>query len=291
MRKNILDRLANGHVLVCHGAVGTMLQAAGDDFNRAPEMLNVRQPERVLAVQRAYIAAGAEVLSSFTFGASPIKLGRAGLAGEVAEVNRAAVQVARAAAGEDNYVAGALGPTGEILEPYGDLAEEEAVRSYAEQAAALAAAGADFFWVRTISDLAEARAAITGIREVSALPIFCTMTFDTGGRTMMGTSPTQAARTLADLGVAALGSNCGQGPEGMEAVLQEMVAACPGAVVIGQPNAGIPALEGGETVYDVGPETFGEYAARFAELGVKVVGGCCGSTPAHIAAITSALRR
>ncbi|MHB1133157.1 MAG: homocysteine S-methyltransferase family protein [Chloroflexota bacterium] len=285
----LLARLHDGRPLICHGAMGTMLQSADDEFNRAPEMVNLKQPDEVREVHRAYLAAGAEVLGTFTFGANPVKLRRAGLADQLHALNAAAARLACEAAVGEAYVAGSIGPTGEILEPYGDLSAQDATAAYVLQARALAEAGVDFFWIKTMSDLAEVRACVAGIRLVSDLPIICSLAFGVGGRTMMGVSPAQAALALSALGLAGIGANCGLGPVEMESVLAEMHVACPEARLIAQPNAGLPSLEGGDTVYKVGPAAFSACTRRFAARGAKFIGGCCGSTPAHIAAMAAAL--
>jgi methionine synthase I (cobalamin-dependent) len=288
-RKTLRQRLATGKVLLCDGAMGTMLQAAGLDLGEVPELLNLERPERVMAVHLGYIAAGVDIITTNTFGGTRQKMGRGGAADQVVEANRAGAALARQAAAGNVFVAGDMGPTGELLQPYGDLSVEEAVAAYAEQSAALVAGGVDVFLVETMSDLNEVKAAVAGIRKVSKLPIFCTLTFDTGGRTMMGVSPKQAALALSELGVDAFGANCGLGPEEMEGVARELLAACPDAAVICQPNAGLPSLEEGRAVYSASPETMGEFARRYAALGVRVVGSCCGSTPAHTEMIGRAL--
>ncbi|MHB1004754.1 MAG: homocysteine S-methyltransferase family protein [Chloroflexota bacterium] len=289
MGRAVREALASGKILLCDGAMGTMLQAGGADLGEAPELLNLEYPERVLAVHLAYVAAGAQIITTNTFGGCRINLARAGVADRIVAVNRAGAQIARQAAGAGAFVAGDIGPTGEVLAPYGTLKPAEAAAAYAEQARALAEGGADLFLVETMSDLAEARAAVEGIRQASDLPVFCTMTFDTGGRTMMGVSPARAAEALADLDLDAFGANCGLGPDGMEDAVREMRRARPEAMLIAQPNAGLPSLDDGKAVYGATPETMAEYARRFAALGVRIVGSCCGSTPAHTAAIGQAL--
>ncbi|MHB1414998.1 MAG: homocysteine S-methyltransferase family protein [Chloroflexota bacterium] len=289
MSMSLRERLAAGKVLICDGAMGTMLQALGLEVAGAPEQLNLREPDRVASVHRAYVEAGADIIITNTFGGNRIKLGRAGLADIAPAANKAAVEIARRAVGGRAFVAGDIGPTGELLEPFGTLSEEEAVDAFAAQAAALAEAGVDLFMIETMSDLSEAKAAVAGVRRVSDLPLFCTMTFDTGGRTMMGVSPSQAAETLSGLQVDGFGANCGQGPDEMEKVVAEMLRTRPAAVVVAQPNAGVPSLEGDKVVYSADAETMARYAKRYAELGVRVVGSCCGSTPEHTAAIARAL--
>jgi len=289
MRKPLRKALAGGKALLCDGAMGTMLQAAALELGGVPEMLNLRRPERVLAVHLAYLAAGADIITSNTFGGSRIKLARAGVPEVMETANRAGAEIARQAAGQQAYVAGSMGPTGELLEPYGNLAEADAIAAFAAQARALAEGGVDVFLIETMSDLREVQAAVAGIRQVSELPIFCTMTFDTGGRTMMGVSPAYAAAALADLGLDGFGANCGVGPEEMEAVVRDMLRERPQAVVIAQPNAGLPSVEEDRPVYSVDAESMAEFARRYAALGVRVIGSCCGSTPAHTAAIARAL--
>lgn len=282
--------LASGRVLVCDGAMGTMLQKAGVDLGQAPEALNVDRPAAVEEIHRRYVAAGADIITTNTFGGSQTKLARAGLAGRAAELNRAGASLARAVAGETVFVAGSIGPTGELLEPYGDLKVTEAEAAFAGQAAALAAGGVDLFLVETMSDLAEVKAAVAGIGSASDLPILCTLSFDAGGRTMMGVSPRQAAEALSALEIDGFGANCGQGPEEMEAVVHELLATRPGAVVIAQPNAGLPVMVDGWTEYDATPERMAEYAWRYVAAGVRIVGSCCGSTPEHTAAIARRVR-
>lgn len=289
MRPSVNERLASGRILLCDGAMGTMLQAAGLEAGEVPELMNLQRAERVLAVHLAYVAAGADIITTNTFGGTRVKMARADAEALVEEANKTGAQIAREAAGDHVLVAGSLGPTGELLAPLGDLSEEDACAAYAEQAAALAKGGVDLFLIETMSDLGEVKAAVAGIRRVSNLPIFCTMTFDTGGRTMMGVAPAQAAAALAELNVDAFGANCGQGPAEMEAVAREMLAARPRATVIVQPNAGVPTLVGDRAVYDVEPEQMAEFARRYAALGVRIIGSCCGSTPAHTAAIACAL--
>lgn len=290
MRRSLKEALNIGSVLVCDGAMGTMLQSAGLETGAAPELLNVENPERVAEVHRAYVAAGADIITTNTFGGSPLKLARAGFAEHMAKANRAGARVARAAAGDAVFVAGSMGPTGELLAPYGELSEEEAATGFAAQAQALAEGGVDLFLIETMSDLGEVRAAVEGIRRVSDLPIMCTLSFDAGGRTMMGVSPRQAAETLTELGIDGYGANCGQGPEDMEGVVGELLQARPGAVVIAQPNAGLPTLVDGQTVYDASPERMAAYARRYVEAGARVVGSCCGSKPAHTRAIAEAVK-
>ena len=278
-------------VLVADGATGTMLQSAGLAPGAAPERWNLENPDAVRALYKAYIDAGADMILTNTFGGSPARLERDGLRDKAHEANLAAAQLAREIAGDDALVMGDIGPTGLMLEPLGTLTYEDAVAGFAVQAAALAEGGADAILIETMSDLNEAKAAVEGARQVTDLPILVTMSFDTRGRTMMGVKPEKAAETLWLLGVDVIGANCGRTlTETLEAVTK-MRAAVPEAVLMAKPNAGLPHAEGADLVYDVTPDIMADYAQAFVnEAGVKIFGGCCGSTPAHITAIAEVLK-
>ncbi|HQE93002.1 MAG TPA: homocysteine S-methyltransferase family protein [Anaerolineae bacterium] len=287
-----LTALNEKSILIADGATGTMLQKAGLAPGAAPERWNLENPAAICALYRAYIDAGADMILTNTFGGTPARLERDGLRAQVHAVNLAAAQLAREVAGDQTLVIGDIGPTGQMLEPLGSLTYTGAVAGFAAQAAALAEGGADAILIETMSDLNEATAAIEGARQVTALPILATMSFDTKGRTMMGVKPEQAAQTLWGMGVAVVGANCGRTlSETLDAVLK-MRAAVPEAVLMAKPNAGLPHAAGGELVYDVTPAIMAEYAQRFvAEAGVKIFGGCCGSTPDHIRAVAAVLKR
>lgn len=289
---DFLARLRTGPVLVADGAMGTMLQKMGLPPGMPGEAWVLEQPERIAEVHRAYIDAGAEMILTCTFGGTRARMARAGLADRVAEINRRAVEIAREVAGDRAFVAGDIGPLGELLAPLGKRTYEEAVEIFAEQAAALAEAGVDVLYVETMSALEEVRAAVEACRRVAPdLPLTATLSFDTKGRTSMGVRPEQAAQTLLKLGVDGLGANCGRSLEMTEEAARKMREAAPEAPLIVKPNAGMPRMEGGRVVYDATSEQMGEYARRMVdEMGVRVVGGCCGSTPEHIAAIARAVR-
>ena len=287
---DISSRLKSGRVIVADGAMGTMLQAAGLPTGMAPEAWLLGNPAPVIGVHSAYVEAGAELILTCTFGGTRTRLEQAGLAERVAEVNRQAVEIARRAAGERAYVAGDIGPLGEFLAPLGQITSEQAVEIFAEQAAALAAAGVDVLYIETMSALDEMQAAVEGAKQAGAgLPIFATFSFDSHGRTNMGVRPEQAAEMLQALGVTALGANCGATLEMTEGAVTKMHEVAPDAILIAKPNAGVPRMEGREVVYDAAPEDMAEYARKFVSLGARVVGGCCGSTPAHIRAIAEAV--
>lgn len=212
--------------------------------------------------------------------------------GQVKEINAAAAKLAREVAGDGVFVFGDIGPSGELLKPLGKLAYEEAVAGFAEQADGLLAGGVDAILIETMSDINEARAAIEGVRKASAeLPLLVTFSFDTHGRTMMGTKPDQVAREIWALGVTAMGANCGRTLTETLTAIEQMRAAVPEAVLMAKPNAGLPHADGGDMVYDVTPEIMAEYALKFAEQKVKIFGGCCGSAPEHIRAIAEALKQ
>lgn len=267
------------------GAMGTMLQQAGLPAGTPPERMNLTAPQSVEAVHAAYAAAGADVLTANTFGASRRKLGE-----DPAPYIAAAIAAARRAAGSDRYVALDAGPLGALLEPFGEISFDEAYAMYAEIMEAGAAAGADLILIETVSDLLEAKAALLAAKERTDLPVFVTMTFGEDGRTFLGVDPAAAAVTLTSLGADVIGINCSAGPRELRPVLQEFLRHTHLPVMI-QPNAGLPRLEDGETVYDVAPEEFAQWADLFLEDGAAILGGCCGTTPDHIRALRALLDR
>lgn len=289
MPETLRQRLLDKGVLVADGATGTMLQAAGLTEGTAMESWNLTHPEKILDLHRAYLEAGSQIILTNSFGGSRFRLGKKGLEDKVREMNRAAATLAKEVAGQEAFVVGSMGPTGELMKPLGTLSYVMAVEAFTEQAEALAEGGADAILVETMSDLNEAKAAIEGAKRAADLPILCTMSFDTKGHTMMGVNPRQAVKELWSLGLIAVGGNCGRTLDDMEEVLRQMRAAVPEATLMAKPNAGLPRLVDGQAVYDITPQVMAEYALRFAELGAKIVGGCCGSTPAHIKAMAAAL--
>ena len=291
MTQDLVQYLADGHLLVADGATGTQLQAMGLPVGMAPELWNVERPDAILAHHRAYLDAGSQVILTNTFGGTRLKLDRTGdLGARTVELNRAAAAVAKEAAAGEAYVAGDIGPTGELLAPYGLLSYEDAVEIFAEQALALVEGGVDLLWIETMSDLNEAKAAVEGVQSVTDLPLFCSFSFGGSGRTMMGVSPAQAAETLWPMGLTAIGANCGEGIEPVASALSEIRAAVPEAVLIAKPNAGLPRMEDGETVFDLGPEKMAAEFPRLVSLGAQVIGACCGSSPTHLAAIAATVR-
>jgi 5-methyltetrahydrofolate--homocysteine methyltransferase len=288
--ETVLSRLRSGRVVVADGAMGTMLQSAGLPAGASPEAWLLENPDPVRGVHRAYVEAGAELILTCTFGGTRTRLRRPGLGDRVAEVNRQAVEIAREAAGDQAYVAGDIGPLGELLAPVGKMTYEQAVEIFAEQAQALTEAGVDVLYIETMSDLNEARAAVEGAQQAgSDVPITATLSFDRNGRTNMGVSPEQAAKALLAMGVDGIGANCGATLEMTEGALAKMHEVAPEALLIAKPNAGMPRMVKREEVYDATPADMAEYARKFVALGARIVGGCCGSTPEHIRAIAQAM--
>ena len=278
--------------VVFDGAMGTMLQAAGLDAGQASESWNLDRPDDVKAIHRAYLDAGAKVITTNTFGGSRPRLELQDLGDQVEALKLAGARLAKEAASEYGaLVAGDLGPTGELLEPMGTLTPDRAQDYFAEQLRGLVEGGADLILVETMSDLAEVEAAVRASQEVAPqVPVVVTLSFDTHLRTMMGVSPAQAIETLAPLGVAAIGANCGRGPDEMEAIMAQMAAVRPdGLLLIAQSNAGLPQLVGDHFEYDADPERMAAHALALKEIGVDLIGACCGSTPTHVRAMHEAL--
>ena len=278
-----LERVLRGQdFLVQDGAMGTLLQERGlTAHGELPDLLNLHDPDAVVDIHAGYVRAGAEMITTNTFGANVHKLeGRA----TVADVYRAAAANARAAGAR--YVAGGLGPIGVLLEPLGTLPFEAAYQIFAEQVRAVVEAGCDIVLIETMTDLREAKAAVLAAKDFSDLPIFASMTFGEDGRTFLGTPPGVAAAVLSSLGAHVVGVNCSLGPKELEPVARELVrcARCP---VVVRPNAGLPHVVEGRTVYDVEPAEFAAVMERIMEAGASVVGGCCGTNPAFTAELAA----
>ena len=281
----------SGSVIVADGAMGTMLQEAGLPSGTPPEGWLLENAEAVRQVHRAYIDAGSDLILTCTFGATRPRLERSGLSDRLSEINRRAVEIAREAAGDEVFVAGDIGPTGELLEPLGALSYEEAVEVFAEQAEALARAGVDVLYIETMSALDEAKAAVEGaLQAANGTPVTATLSFDSHGRTSMGVRPEEAAETLNKRGVQALGANCGKSFDMTLEAVEAMGRVTPDMPLIVKPNAGTPRMVEGEVVYDATPADMADYARQYVARGARIVGGCCGSTPDHIAAIARAVR-
>lgn len=268
-------------VLVCDGAMGTMLYAKGVFVNRCFESLNTSEPDLVAEVHLGYVRAGADVLETNTFGANRVKLSSFGLADRVRAINIAGARVARHAAREQAYVAGAIGPLGIRIEPWGKTGVDEAEEFFHEQATALVEGKVDLFVLETFRDLKEMGAAIAAVRRVCDLPIVAQMTIEEHGNTLDGTPPEKFGPELVRLGAHVVGVNCSVGPAAMLETV-ERIAAATGAPLSAQPNAGKPRHIEGRTIYLSSPEYMASYARRFSAKGVRLVGGCCGTTPEHI---------
>jgi 5-methyltetrahydrofolate--homocysteine methyltransferase len=276
-------------IQLADGAMGTMLQTMGLKPGESPDSWAIRNPEAILTVHRSYVEAGAEMLTSCTFGANRIKLSHYGLEKEVFALNAAAVKIARKAGGDRARVGGNLGPTGKLIRPLGELSFDAVFDVYAEQVTALTEAGVDYFIIQTMIDIQEMRAALLAAKQYGRAPVICQMTFEASGRTVTGTDPATAAVTLESLGADMIGANCSLGPDQLLPVIEKMVAATSLPVTL-RPNAGMPVLQDGRTIFPLSPEQFAAWVPRIVEAGVTAIGGCCGTTPAHIAAVRDALR-
>ncbi|HET9178389.1 MAG TPA: bifunctional homocysteine S-methyltransferase/methylenetetrahydrofolate reductase [Terriglobia bacterium] len=288
MREPILQRLEK-RPLVSDGAMGTMLYATGVSLNRSFDELNLVSPHLVKEVHMGYVKAGAELLETNTFGANRFRLAKFDLADRVREINLAGVRLARESAGEDLYVGGSVGPLGLRLEPLGPTSLEEARSAFREQVEALAEGGVDLIVIETMMDLEEAHQALLAVREATSLPAVVQMTVQEDGSTLSGASPEDFARQLDAWGADVIGINCGIGPATVLETLERM-AAVTTKKLSAQPNAGLPHSIDGRTHYLCSPEYMAERARRFIQAGARIVGGCCGTTPAHIKAVKAAVK-
>jgi methionine synthase I (cobalamin-dependent)/5,10-methylenetetrahydrofolate reductase len=277
-------------VLVCDGAMGTMLYGKGIFINRCFESLNLSQPDLVSGVHRAYLAAGADVLETNTFGASRVKLRGFGLGDQVHDINLAGARLAREVAGDAAYVAGAIGPLGVRIEPWGKTGVEEAREYFREQAAALVEGGVDLLILETFRDWNEAAAAVDAARAVCTLPIVALVTTEEDGNSLDGTPPEQFGPALEARGADVVGVNCSVGPAPMLETIERLSAVCE-VPLSAQPNAGKPRDIEGRNIYLCSPEYMASYARRFIASGVRLVGGCCGTTPEHIRQIALAVKQ
>lgn len=287
--KPFLERIAEG-VVVADGATGTMLYARGVFLNRCFDELNLSNPSLVRSVHEEYVEAGADLIETNTFGAHRYKLGPHSLEKQVRKINAEGARLAREAAAGRAYVAGALGPLGKPLVPFGNITAADATAAWREQAEGLVEGGIDLFLIETMPSLDQARAALAAVRAVSDLPAVVSVTFNEEGTTFYGDKPEDVVRVLEDLGVAVIGANCSQGPQPMLETVQRMAAAAKTARLSAMPNAGAPAFVDGRYVYLCTPEYMASYARRFLAAGVSLVGGCCGTTPAHIKNLVRSVR-
>ncbi|HEX3100622.1 MAG TPA: bifunctional homocysteine S-methyltransferase/methylenetetrahydrofolate reductase [Pyrinomonadaceae bacterium] len=287
--KNFRDLLASDGVFVFDGAVGTRLYDKGIYINRSYDELNIVAPDLVREVHEEYVDAGAEIIETNTFGATRHKLQPYGLESKLREINIAAVKIAREAAGNKAYVAGAIGPLGLRLEPFGPTSFDEAREMYKEQVAALLEGGVDLFILETFSELPLIEQAIRAVRELTDLPIMAQMTIQMDGKTLYGDTPEHFTKKLDQLGADVIGLNCGMGPNHLLNALEKMRAVTD-KPLSAQPNAGLPRDVQGRQFYMGSPEYMAEFSRRFVQVGAKFVGGCCGTTPTHIKLIANAIR-
>jgi methionine synthase I (cobalamin-dependent) len=276
-------------VLLADGATGTNYQDMGIQPGVAPEEWVLDEPDNVRALHRRFAEAGSQLVLTCTFGATSLRLADGPLAGKAREVNARAAELAREAVGDELLVAGSLGPTGQLVEPYGVLTREACVAAYAEQATALADGGVDLLVLETFFALEEALWAVEGVQGSTDVPLVVSFSFDQGTHTMMGLSPADVVASFEPLGLAALGANCGRSLDDTDRIVGEFVAAAPSLPLWVKPNAGVPRIVGDTVVYDADPPLLAEHVRAYVDKGARIVGGCCGSTPAHIAAIAALL--
>ena len=288
MQLSFLETLRR-ELVIGDGAIGTMLQASGLPVGTLPEAWNLARPDAVLAVHRAYLAAGARFVTTNTFGGNRIRLREGGLEADLVEINRLGAAVAKEAAAGRAWVAASVGPTGQLMDPYGPLSIDQAEDLFAEQIEALVAGGADLIKIETQHDVDEACAAVRAAKAVSSLPVICSFAFNLKGRTMMGLKPERAAQEAAAAGADVVGANCGDGPEAVRVALERMGAAVE-LPLFAQPNAGIPtAGHGAQATWDITPQELAEAISGYVELGARVVSGCCGTSPDYVAAMVTRL--
>ena len=289
-----LERLNTGEIMVADGATGTNLQDMGVKAGTPPEDLVMDDPDTILKLETAFVEAGSDIILTCTFGGTALRMKESRYADRAQEVNVRAVKLARKAAskGENVLVAGSMGPTGALMKPFGPLTPEEVTATYAEQAKALAEGGVDLLLIETMFAFDETDAAFEGARSVTDLPIVVSFSYDRGVATMMGVKPKKVIGKYQEMGAALVGANCGTTLENMEKIITEYGETAPDFPLWAKPNAGLPRMdvETNIATYDVTPEEMGEYARKYVALGARVVGGCCGSTPEHLAGIVKAVK-
>lgn len=288
-----LERLNSGEILVADGATGSNLQKMGLKPGKPPEDLIIDDPDTLLKLASSFAQAGADIILTCTFGGTRMRMKDSKYQDRTPEVNIRAAEIARKAATLHNgLVAGSMGPVGAILKPYGPLEYDDVKATFAEQAKALADGGVDLLLIETMFALEETNAAFEGARSATDLPIVVSFSYDRGTRTMMGVKPKDVMKKYTEMGAALVGANCGTTLDNMEAVVKEYAAAVPNYPLWVKPNAGVPHMdiETEQGVYDMGPEDMANFSKKYVELGAKVVGGCCGNTPDHIAAIVKAVK-
>lgn len=283
----LLETLRRKKILVSDGAWGTMLQSRGLMPGDCPEEWNISHPDDVRAIASKYIEVGSDIILTNTFGGSRFKLSSFNLQDMAYEFNRAGAQISREAAGDDKIVLSSVGPTGKFLAPLGEVSEEQMIENFHDQMKGLVDGGVDGILIETMADTSEAVCAVKAAKAVSNLPVLVTFTFEKGKagyRTMMGITVEQALEALTDAGADFLGTNCGNGIEQIVEIIREMRQHTDKALVA-HPNAGLPKLVDGNTVFDQSPGEMAQHVQDLADAGANIIGGCCGTTPAHISAI------
>lgn len=290
-----LERLSSGEILVADGATGSNLQKMGLKPGRPPEDLIIDNPDLLYQLEKSFVDAGSDIILTCTFGGTRMRMKDSKYQDRTPEVNIRAAEIARRAATSRNdgvLVAGSMGPVGALIKPYGPLEVDEVKATFAEQAKALAEGGVDLLLIETMFAFEETTAAFEGAKSVSDLPIVVSFSYDRGTRSMMGVKPKDVIKKYCEMGAAIVGANCGTTLENMEAVVKEYATTVPNFPLWVKPNAGVPHMdiETEQGVYDMGPEDMATYSRKYVELGAKIVGGCCGNTPEHIAAIVKAVK-
>ena len=290
----IIDRIKAGEVLISDGAWGTFLQAKGLQPGECPELWNTTHSEEVLDIARGYIDAGSDMIETNSFGGSKFKLANYGLEDKVYELNKAAAEISRKAAGPDRFVLGSIGPTGKIL-MMGEVTTDELYEAFKEQAIALEAGGADAIMIETMTDLEEAIQAIKAAKDHTGCEVFCTMTFDktvdNDFKSMMGVSPTDMVNQLIDAGAELVGANCGNGIKDMVNIVKEIRSSSEDIPVLIHANAGMPVYQDGQTIFPETPQEMANITDELITAGANIIGGCCGTTPAHISRIAEVARK
>jgi len=291
--KDVCEKLKGGRILFCDGAMGTFLQAKGLQPGECPELWCLDRPDEVRDIHGQYREAGSDIVECNSFGGTRYKFRHYGLEGSVAEINHAAAALAREIAGDKQYVLGSVGPTGEFMEPYGPEREDNFYGAFREQMVALEKGGCDLVIIETMTCAEEALVAVRAAKENTGLTVITSFTFDPrvggGYATVMGVTPEDSASKALEAGADIIGANCGTGPDHMIEVIRLLRAAAPGLPLIAMPNAGMPVVENGKTVFRETPEEMAEKAPKLVEAGANILGGCCGTGPSHIAAMKTAV--